>query len=188
MLICSYIPYILICLTLFCPCTSTTHLTFYGCNPIWWEQACGPGLPPLLSQCSHKDSILLALPSNAICTAAGGRRQVAVPQHNPGAVLHLKVGFTQQSHRAVFLVIFFFPFLVLMKNCMSTATAWLSNAVNSSTEQEKYTQYAEAIQGTPLGSTVLLSACPGCFETSQQRGALRHSLHLSSQDFADSSS
>lgn len=71
---------------------------------------------------------------------------MAVPQYNPGAVLHLKVGFTQQSHEAVFLVIFF-PFLVLMSNCMSTATAWLSNAVNSSTEQEKYTQYAEAIQG-----------------------------------------
>lgn len=112
---------------------------------------------------------------------------MAVPQYNPGAVLHLKVGFTQQSHGAVFLVIFF-PFLVLMSNCMSTATAWLSNAVNSSTEQEKYTQYAEAIQEPPLGSTVLLPACPGCFETSQQRGALRHTLHLSSHDFADSSS
>lgn len=53
---------------------------------------------------------------------------------------------------------------------MSTATTRLSNAVNSSTEQGKYTQYAEEIQGAPLGSTVLLSACPGCFETSQQRG------------------
>ena len=132
-------------------------------------------MPPLLSQCSHKDSILLALPSDAICTAAGGRKQVAVPQYSPGAVLHLKVGFTQQTHGAVFLVIFFY-FLVLMRNCMSTATTWLSNAVNSGTEQGKYTQYAEEIQGAPLGSTVLLSACPGCFETSQQRGALRHAL------------
>ena len=103
------------------------------CSPNqWWRESVG----------SLKDSMAWliffawVLPRDAVCTAAGGRRQVAVPLCSPEAVLRqealpsswqdlLNIAIiTHLFYRPVFSVIF--SPLVLIRNCMSPASCCLA--------------------------------------------------------------
>lgn len=125
------------------------------------------------------------LPRDAVCTVAGGRRQVAVPQYSPEAVLcqeALPPSWQGLLNIAIITHLFYrpviFPPLVLIRSCMSTVSCCLAQQCWTFPAQSRRNMcgYTEAVQGTTLDIIVLESTCPKYSKASQQRGALRHTL------------
>ena len=150
------------------------------CSPNqWWHESVG-SLKTLKASAAWLICFAWGLPRDAVCTAAGGRRQVAVPRYSPEAVLRqealpsswqglLNIAIiTHLFYKLVFSVIF--PPLVLVRSCMSRVSCCLAQEGWTIPAQSRRNMqgYAEVVQGTTLDIIVLQSACPRCLRHQSQ--------------------
>lgn len=134
------------------------------CSPSQWWHESVDSLKRLKGSAAWLVSFAWGLPRDAACTAAGRRRQVAVPLYSPEAVLHQETlpsswqGFlniaiiTHLFYRLVFSVISPPTHTVLKRICMSTVSCSLAQQgwTTPAQSRENVLGYTEEVPGTTL--------------------------------------